>query len=118
MGTVGLEFDLLALRLFTFNRVTYGVSICRIGDDLGSGQFGTVTKGIWQHSELELEVAVKLLKSESTEEERVMFLQEAAIMGQFNHPNILKIYGVVTLSEPVRKAVSFSSTFDSTFFFF
>ena len=45
---------------------------------------------------------MKLLKSGSTEEERVKFLQEAAIMGQFMHPNILKLHGVVTLSEPVR----------------
>ena len=61
-----------------------------------------MAKSVWQNSEWEMEVAVKLLKSGSTEEERVKFLQEAAIMGQFMHPNILKLHGVVTLSEPVR----------------
>ena len=48
-----------------------------------------------------MEVAVKSLEGESTEEERVKFLQEATIMGQFKHPNIVKIVGVVTTSEPV-----------------
>ena len=61
-----------------------------------------MTKGVWQHSESETEVAVKILKCGSTEDERVKFLQEAAIMGQFKHPNIIKIHGVVTIAEPVR----------------
>ena len=48
-----------------------------------------------------VEVAVKSLEGEPTEEERVKFLQEAAIMGQFKHPNIIRIVGVVTTSDPV-----------------
>ena len=48
-----------------------------------------------------MEIAVKMLKPNTTEEDRVKFLQEAAIMGQFNHPNIVKLYGVVTMGEPV-----------------
>ena len=48
-----------------------------------------------------MEVAVKSLEGETTEEERVKFLQEAAIMGQFKHPNIIRIVGVVTSSQPV-----------------
>ena len=28
-------------------------------------------------------------------------LQEAAIMGQFHHPNIIKLHGVVTVGEPI-----------------
>ena len=48
-----------------------------------------------------MEVAVKSLEGEPTEEERVKFLQEATIMGQFKHPNIIRIVGVVTTSEPV-----------------
>ena len=44
---------------------------------------------------------MKSLEGESTEKERVKFLQEAAIMGQFKHPNIIKIVGVVTTSDPV-----------------
>jgi len=44
---------------------------------------------------------VKTLKSGASEEDKVKFLQEAAIMGQFSHVNVIKMYGVVTLGEPV-----------------
>ena len=47
-----------------------------------------------------MEVAVKTNQSDS-EEEKVKFLQEAAIMGQFRHPNVVKLMGVVTVGEPV-----------------
>ena len=45
-------------------------------------------------------MAVKTLKSE-TEENRVKFLREAAIMGQFEHSNVVKMYGVVLSESPV-----------------
>ena len=48
-----------------------------------------------------IEVAVKTLKEGASEEDKVKFLQEAAIMGQFSHPNVIKLYGVVTEGEPV-----------------
>ena len=57
---------------------------------LGSGEGGG-----------EVEVAVKTLKEGSGEEDRVKFLQEAAIMGQFKHHNVVTMYGVVTEGEPV-----------------
>ena len=70
---------------------------------LGSGAFGTVHRGVWCHSGsgsgqvdmVEEEVAVKSMESGASEEERVKFLQEAAIMGQFNHPNIVRIMGIL-----------------------
>jgi len=49
-----------------------------------------------------VEVAVKSLEGSLTEEERVKFLQEAAIMGQFKHPNVIRIFGVIITSDPVR----------------
>ena len=51
--------------------------------------------------ENEVEVAVKTLKEGAGEEDKVKFLQEAAIMGQFSHPNVVTLYGVVTEGEPV-----------------
>ena len=68
---------------------------------LGSGQFGTVYKGVLDSGGGEVEVAVKTLKEGSGEEDRVKFLQEAAIMGQFIHHNVVEMFGVVTLGEPV-----------------
>lgn len=44
---------------------------------------------------------MKELKCSAFEENKVKFLQEAVIMGQFNHTNVVKLHGVVTLDEPV-----------------
>ena len=70
-------------------------------EPLGSGQFGIVSKAAWQSSQGQVEVAVKMLKEGSDSSDRVKFLQEAAIMGQFNHYNIIQLYGVVIAGEPV-----------------
>ena len=77
-------------------------------ESLGSGQFGTVNKGVWQSPKGPLDVAVKQLQPEASEEEKVKFLQEAAINGQFRHPNIVKLMGVVTTGEPVSGYVASS----------
>lgn len=47
----------------------------------------------------EIQVAIKTLKAGYTEQQRRDFLWEASIMGQFNHPNIIHLEGVVTKSE-------------------
>ena len=45
--------------------------------------------------------AVKVMKPSIAEGAKVRFLQEAAVMGQFFHPNVVKLHGVVTVGEPV-----------------
>ena len=75
----------------------------RVTELLGSGQFGHVNKGLWQTSGESLEVAIKTLKEGVKEEDKVRFLQEAAISGQFQHPNVVRLQGVVTVGEPVRQ---------------
>lgn len=47
------------------------------------------------------EVAVKMLKEGSSAFSTIKFLREAAIMGQFSHPNVVKLHGVVTVGLPV-----------------
>ena len=54
-----------------------------------------------QQTDLREEVAVKILEDGADEGEKMNFLQEAAIMGQFSHPNIIRILGV-TIDKPVR----------------
>ena len=44
---------------------------------------------------VEEEVAVKTMKGECNEEDRVKLLQEAAMMGQFDHSNIVKVVGIM-----------------------
>jgi len=62
---------------------------------------------VWSRSKadseqpVEEEVAVKTMEERASEEDRVKFLQEAAIMGQFRHHNVVTMYGVVTQGEPV-----------------
>ena len=41
-----------------------------------------------------------MLKAGNEESEKVK-LQEAAINGQFKHPNVVKLFGVVTVGESV-----------------
>ena len=78
---------------------------------LGSGAFGTVWKGLWKtefRSEtIYLEVAIKMSGDEVNVEDRVPFLQEAAVMGQFNHPNIVRLLAVVIHQELVTLILSF-----------
>ena len=70
---------------------------------LGSGQFGDVEIGIWNSCGKRSEVAIKTLNPSSTKpEDKVKFLQEAAIMAQFKHPNVIQLYGIVTDGEPVN----------------
>ena len=73
---------------------------------MGSGQFGIVYHGLLTVSGVDCEgevkeVAVKTMENGASEEQRIKFLQEAAIMGQFNNSYIIKIYGVLTSSQPV-----------------
>ena len=44
-------------------------------------------------------VAIKTLKVGYTEKQRRDFLCEASIMGQFDHPNVVHLEGVVTRGE-------------------
>ena len=74
----------------------------RLGELIGSGQFGDVYKGKWYSGgEEETVVAVKTLKENSNDGNKIKFLQEAAIMGQFKHPNIVCMYGIIADGEPV-----------------
>ena len=67
---------------------------------LGSGQFGVVRLGLWSNGSTDpVQVAVKTLNSQCSETDRVKFLREAAIMGQFVHNNVIQLYGVVTEEE-------------------
>ena len=74
----------------------------RIVKYIGHGQFGTVNLAVWTQEYVEpIEVAVKVCRAGAVEAIKTKFLIEAAIMGQFRHPNVVKLYGVVTMSEQV-----------------
>ena len=58
-----------------------------------------------------VEVAVKTLNGNVSTKDRVRFLQEAAIMCQFDHQNVIKLHGVVT-DEPVMIVLEYASRGD------
>ena len=70
---------------------------------VGSGHFGLVNRGLWRDpcGLLTHEVAVKSLSSGSEQTSKVKFLQEAAIMAQFKHPNVVHLFGSVVDGDSV-----------------
>ena len=82
----------------------------RVLEHLGAGQFGSVSKGQWKVAKETVVIAIKQLLPKAPSTERVKLLQEAAIMGQFSHPNVVKLYGLVTLGDPVSNIVCFHVT--------
>ena len=73
------------------------IPVYSFSQKLGSGEFGTVHLGLWtKGSGNPIQVAVKTLNSQCSESDRVKFLREAAIMGQFEGDNIVRLHGVVT----------------------
>jgi hypothetical protein len=65
-------------------------------DFLGNGNFGSVYKAEWTTStEGTIVVAAKRLNEGAVQVDKEKFLQEATIMGQFRHENIVKLYGTV-----------------------
>ncbi|NXM24320.1 EPHA2 protein, partial [Oxyruncus cristatus] len=67
---------------------------------IGAGEFGEVYKGTLKRGRKEVPVAIKTLKVGYTEKQRVDFLSEATIMGQFCHHNIIRLEGVVSKYKP------------------
>ncbi|XP_027675138.1 ephrin type-B receptor 1 isoform X3 [Chelonia mydas] len=84
------------------------VSFVKIEEVIGAGEFGEVYKGrLKLPSKREIYVAIKTLKAGYSEKQRRDFLSEASIMGQFDHPNIIRLEGVVTKSRPVMIITEF-----------
>ena len=49
-------------------------------------------------------MALKSLTKGVSDVDEVKFLQEAAVMAQFKHPNVISLYGVVSKGQPVSFA--------------
>ncbi|XP_008401757.1 ephrin type-A receptor 6 [Poecilia reticulata] len=80
----------------------------RIERVIGAGEFGEVCSGrLRTPGKKEIAVAIKTLKGGYVERQRRDFLREASIMGQFDHPNIIRLEGVVTKSRPVMIVVEY-----------
>uniref|UniRef100_A0A8C4GML3 Ephrin type-A receptor 7 n=1 Tax=Dicentrarchus labrax TaxID=13489 RepID=A0A8C4GML3_DICLA len=72
-------------------------SCIKIERVIGAGEFGEVCSGrLKLPGKRDVSVAIKTLKVGYTEKQRRDFLCEASIMGQFDHPNVVHLEGVVT----------------------
>ncbi|XP_067603365.1 ephrin type-A receptor 1 isoform X4 [Pseudorca crassidens] len=75
---------------------------------IGEGEFGEVYRGFLRTpSQGAKTVAIKTLKDTSPDGQWWNFLREATIMGQFNHPHILHLEGVVTKRKPIMIITEF-----------
>ncbi|XP_062321842.1 ephrin type-B receptor 5 [Osmerus eperlanus] len=80
----------------------------KIEEVIGAAQFGEVSRGRYRPlGRRELLVAVKTLRWGVTDREKGVFLSEAGVLGQFDHPNVLKLEGVATHSPPERIITEF-----------
>ena len=77
----------------------------RILDSIGMGNFGSVYKALWTTDSGVVEVAAKSLLEGAGLKDREKFLQEAAIMGQFRHENIVKLHGIVNEEQCVSHRI-------------
>uniref|UniRef100_A0A3Q0SNP8 receptor protein-tyrosine kinase n=1 Tax=Amphilophus citrinellus TaxID=61819 RepID=A0A3Q0SNP8_AMPCI len=78
------------------------VSCIHIEKVIGMGEFGEVCSGrLRAQGKREIYVAIKSLKAGYSDKQRRDFLSEASIMGQFDHPNIIRLEGVVTRCKPL-----------------
>ena len=78
------------------------------GEELGSGNFGTVTKGMLRGT---IPVAIKTLNENKNDKKKRAdefnkakkdFEKETQIMKKLNHPNLVKIYGIQMDSFPFQ----------------
>ncbi|XP_056289248.1 muscle, skeletal receptor tyrosine-protein kinase [Pseudoliparis swirei] len=72
--------------------------------DIGEGAFGRVFQarapGLLTTESLTM-VAVKMLKEEASADMQNDFQREAALMAQFDHPNIVRLLGVCAVGKPM-----------------
>lgn len=75
---------------------------------IGEGEFGEVYRGALRIPSQDCKtVAIKTLKDTSPDGYWWNFLREATIMGQFNHPHILRLEGVITKRKPIMIITEF-----------
>ncbi|XP_062815965.1 tyrosine-protein kinase ZAP-70 [Anolis carolinensis] len=62
--------------------------------ELGSGNFGSVRKGIYKMRKRHIDVAIKMLKSGNEKADHDDMMKEAQIMHQLDNPYIVRVIGV------------------------
>ncbi|KAG2464593.1 ZAP70 kinase, partial [Polypterus senegalus] len=63
-------------------------------EELGSGNFGCVKKGVYKMRRKQIDVAIKVLKSENEKGVKEEMMKEAEIMHQLDNPYIVRMIGI------------------------
>uniref|UniRef100_A0A667XKY8 receptor protein-tyrosine kinase n=1 Tax=Myripristis murdjan TaxID=586833 RepID=A0A667XKY8_9TELE len=92
LGSLGISDELQA----KLQDVMIMRNLLSIGKILGEGEFGSVVEGhLRQPDGTSEKVAVKTMKLDSFSQKEIEeFLNEAACMKDFNHPNVIRLLGV------------------------
>ncbi|GMT32096.1 hypothetical protein PFISCL1PPCAC_23393, partial [Pristionchus fissidentatus] len=77
-----------------------------VGNELGRGAFGTVHSGTLKRTgdkDENVDVAIKKMKSGdgAAKKHLLEFFKECRLMLRFNHPNVIRVYGVAPGNQPV-----------------
>ncbi|CAN9499931.1 unnamed protein product [Ophioblennius macclurei] len=98
LGNLGISDELQA----KLQDVMIMRTLLSIGKVLGEGEFGSVVEGhLRQVDGTSEKVAVKTMKLDSFSQREIEeFLNEAACMKDFNHPNVIRLLGVCLESGP------------------
>lgn len=67
-------------------------------DGIGQGEFGCVYRGIYLHHSGKIEVAIKKLPDNHSQEDHSSFIREAQYMMDLYHPCIVRLIGVCLVS--------------------
>ncbi|KAK0402898.1 hypothetical protein QR680_016601 [Steinernema hermaphroditum] len=79
----------------------------KLGKELGSGSYGTVYKGtLTLDRQKPIEVAVKALTEMNNEALNALW-KEARVMQKYDHPNVVKLYGVANDFTPCYLVMEF-----------
>lgn len=70
------------------------------------GQFGTVYKANLKRDVKEIEVAVKTIQQYTSEKETQDFMHEMSIMADMMHPNIIRLYGLVSKGQSATRLIT------------
>ncbi|CAJ0578279.1 unnamed protein product, partial [Mesorhabditis spiculigera] len=80
------------------------------GKKLGDGEFGDVLQGKLKQEALpEIDVAVKVARNDSISKEKIKeVMKEARLMRDIDHPNVVRIFGVVVEKDPLMIVMELS----------